>query len=228
MVGILSACPELRILRLQNMTFWNHELVHYEPVPLKHLEVLDVTGLKPDGFAVLLPILAPGPGELSLRVNLTSRDDDSEALTAFFLRSNIVRLFLQGWERRRFRLAQHLNPLKNLRVLVFDLNNDSEPMDGEQKLDVLIDPPNCDNAALCSSQWPQLRTLYLINGKISPDTVRSVVESCRIQKLRIASCHMDGLDEEVEQWFQSVVQDVRCDLGLDRRILVRDWYKHMW
>ena len=101
-------------------------------------------------------------------------------------------------------------------------------MDRDKKLDVLIDYPGCDNAALCSSQWPQLRTLYLINGQISPDTVQSVVESCRITKLRIASCYMDGLNEEVEQWLQPVVQDVKCDLGLDRRMLVRDWYKHMW
>lgn len=222
MAGVLTACPELRILRLQNMTFWNHEREYYEPVPLKHLEVLDITGLRSDGVAVFLPILTPGSGELSLRVNLTSHGDDGEALTAFFSRSNVIRLSLQGRGFYRDNISSHLSLLKNLRVLIFDLNNDTQPMDGDVKLNTIDDPPGCDSPSSCSSQWPQLRTLYLINGQISRDTIQRVVESCRIQKLRIASCYMDGLDEEVEQWLQPVVQDVRCELKLDRKILVRD------
>lgn len=67
-----------------------------------------------------------------------------------------------------------------------------------------------------------------MKGRIKLDTVRSVAESCRIQKLRVESCYMDGSDEEVEQGLQPVVQDVRCQSGLNRGVLVMEWYKHMW
>ncbi|KAF8595044.1 hypothetical protein BDV93DRAFT_528944 [Ceratobasidium sp. AG-I] len=228
MAAILLACPELRILRLQAMTAWNSERVYFEPVLLNHLEVLDLTGMRARGLEVFLPLITPGPGELSFRTNLAYDPEVEHAFQSFFSRSNVVRLFIQGAGADRDFIRGHITPLKNLRVLIFDLNLQADRRDGDDKLAALIDPQDSTGSTLCSSQWPQLRTLYLINGDINTERVRSVVESCRIQKLRIASCHMDRSDEEVEQWLQPVVEDVRCRLDVDRRMLVREWHKHMW
>ena len=152
MAAILSACPELRVLRLQAMTVWNYERVYFEPVPLNHLTMLDLMGMRARGLKVLLPILAPGPGELSLRTNMAYDLEVEQTPQSFFSHSYVVWLFIQGTSVDRDFIRRHITLLKDLRVLIFDLDLQAESHGGDAKLAALVELPDSTGLTLRSPQ----------------------------------------------------------------------------
>lgn len=223
MVTILSACPVLRVLQLVGINILEEHHATYDPVPLHKLEVLDVSGMMPGYLKTMLSIIDPEQCELSVRVNLQDTQEGIQDLQSFFGRSNIVRLFLHGSDKDLVGLAEHLASLQNLRVLLFDLNSNLQPSREEAKLSALADTLGNPTSTPC----PHLRTLYLINGELRSETVKTVVESCNIQKLRILSAYR-GTDEEIKQWPQWFTQDTKRQSDVDPKALVEDWYEHMW
>lgn len=232
MTNILSACPELRILVLQIMSIRTGSEVAYKLVPLNKLEVLDVIGMTSEGLQALLSILAPGPGELSVQIDMLSDVEGMQALQSFFARSNVVRLFLQCSGSSRERIQQHLLPLKNLRVLIFSLGAPENGLEGfipdDVTISALIDAPNDTESDRCSSLWPKLRTLYFVNAFSTVDIIKRAAQSCRISKLRTMLCDFDISKKEFEEQLHPVVPDVLYEAFSEDFDWDVEWWEHLW
>lgn len=222
--GILAACPELHVLQLHSIAIGSGMRDSDESIPLNRLEVFDVTGMPPQSLELLLPIIAPGPGELSVRVDIQYREASIQALRSLFSRSNIVRLFLQSYTSQHADVAEQLTPLNNLRVLLVDPNFPTQTSREDIKLNAFLEYLSRTDSRFC----PQLRTLYLINGKFSTEAVKKVVEARGIQRLRILSCYREEPEKDIDNWWQSFAPDMKRQLDVDLKALAEDWYEHMW
>lgn len=223
MVIILRACPELRILQLVGTSVLEELQASCDPVPLSKLEVLDLARMRSRSLKEIMPIIDPGPGELSVRVDFQDTEEGIQALQSFFSRSNVVRLCLHIFDLSQADLTGHLTLLSNLRVLLLDLGTSLDPSSQEWKLNALVDALGRPNSTIC----PHLRTLYLIGGEPRVEIVKRVVESCGIERLRILPLYR-AKGKEVERWSQPVAQDTKYQEHVDLKELVEDWYDHMW
>jgi hypothetical protein len=160
MLDVLSASPDLRILRLSQTSISQTPAASsLPPAYSRSLEVLDLMGMDSISLKNLLPLISPGTNALDTGFTLAHNLDGTlDALQPFLGRSLVVRLLSQGgpgWHQKLPFLFGHLPHLQHLCV---------------EELSSLLDECNSLNfmtsESNASGPWPlsicpELRTLKL-------------------------------------------------------------------
>ncbi|KAF8597647.1 hypothetical protein BDV93DRAFT_527244 [Ceratobasidium sp. AG-I] len=221
LLGVLSACPDLRVLCLSGISFEWQDNPHLIPVTLGALELLDIINISLDAIPMLLPFIFTGKSELSVRVNCLWPDarHEIEAITSFFRRSSVTRLFI--FEPDHFCISKYLKSLHDIRVLIIDF--DSKPGDRILEAITCCTDPEVDRP---SARCPKLQSLYLLNGALANSTVQAIVEVHTLRRLAFGACFLDPFEEELVHWLKPMVADVTCvkKMNLD---LHKNWYLYM-
>ncbi|KAG9085869.1 hypothetical protein FS749_004054 [Ceratobasidium sp. UAMH 11750] len=176
----LLGCPELRVLKLDTLTLskvsrnWLSK-----PLNLNVLERLEIVNMSPDPCLRLLPMLAPGPGELDLRLEVDVNSQNEGELISFFSRSNVTKFYFKVPLFEPVRM-DWMSAIPNLQMLVLDFNAQSHPNFRNSVLETLL----CSETS--TSRFPKLRTLWVIDYYVDIEILKRVVETCRIETLIIS------------------------------------------
>ncbi|KAG8709330.1 hypothetical protein FRC11_005631 [Ceratobasidium sp. 423] len=216
-LGVLSASPLLRTLKISDMAVLRCDQVPSEPVYLTELEHLELTGLTYESLDVFLPMVFPQSKDLSIRITLLSLEDNLvSAVQSFLNRTNVTRLFL-----RQDLIARCLPIIPNLRALVIDL--DEQPGDSCLSEFSYIDASNARRML----RYPKLDTLHLHSGSIPIEAIQAVIETHPlVQKLRFSACYIEPFEDELSYWLKPYVEDVQFTLRLDEATIF-DWCRLM-
>jgi hypothetical protein len=214
MLGILSACPQLQILQLYNMSILASDQNSLQPITLPELKVLDMSRLDSEGLHLLLPMIFPQSDELSVQVDLyASNSVTCPVVQSFLARTNVTRLYISH-PHGTDGITEYLSATQHLHTLILDLGSRS----GDASLEAITHPSesNVERTPLC----PKLHTMYLIKGSLGHQTVWEAVKAHPLmKKLIFASCTLEPSDEDEElvlrSQLKSVVKDVTYDLKLD-------------
>ncbi|KAF8597646.1 hypothetical protein BDV93DRAFT_527243 [Ceratobasidium sp. AG-I] len=218
-LGVLSACPDLRLLNLCMIRFRVPSGSHLTPVTLGALELLDLSGTDHDIASSLLPWISTGESELSLKVNCLWPDASHaiEAVVTFSKRSRVTRLFLI--QPNQF-TTRYLAPLHSLRVLILDFISGQSGKCPDAIMH-LVDLDESQRSARC----PKLQSLYLLNCSIDI-TVKATLEAHSLKRLTFGACKLAPSDEELLHSLRPIVEDVVCVKKLNPD-LSKNWYLYM-
>ncbi|KAG8724831.1 hypothetical protein FRC09_013531 [Ceratobasidium sp. 395] len=125
LVRILTASPKLAVLRLNGLEVTRTENIPQAiPVPLNHLQVLNLIDMSAVSLGRLLPLVAlPRPSSAELRVGLEVSTGLEKELKDFFSRSSITTLYCLSQSRGYDAWSSILAPLDSLRTLILDMNH---------------------------------------------------------------------------------------------------------
>ncbi|KAF8600709.1 hypothetical protein BDV93DRAFT_546207, partial [Ceratobasidium sp. AG-I] len=196
LLGILSACPDLRVFGLHGWANLKPEEYDSGPVLLKSLELLDITHIKEDGIAKLLPMLSFGQMELSVKFYTPDicTEDCVSAIQSLLTRANVTRLFIRMYN---FNVAPFLTHASDLRVLILDFQRDG----GDTALESMTLPADPRLAVR-----PELRSLYLLNGNVSKDVVKALAEAHSLKSLTFGNCSLWYLPDDTLQWLEPTIE----------------------
>ncbi|KAG8707362.1 hypothetical protein FRC08_000535 [Ceratobasidium sp. 394] len=135
--------------------------------------------MSPDPCLRLLPMLAPGPGELDLRLEVDVNSQNEGELISFFSRSNVTKFYFKVPLFEPVRM-DWMSAIPNLQMLVLDFNAQSHPNFRNSVLETLL----CSETS--TSRFPKLRTLWVIDYYVDIEILKRVVETCRIETLIIS------------------------------------------
>ncbi|KAG8743492.1 hypothetical protein FRC10_011965 [Ceratobasidium sp. 414] len=205
---LLSESPGLRVLRLENLQMDSSQDIPHVEFKLNGLERLDLVKLSPDPCSTLLPMLNPGPGELSLRLEAPVDSTNVEAVLAFLGRSNVTKLYTVTY-RDWFQAAACFATITDLRMLAIDFVF-SSVHNCNTFFEALLPLPDPPTSSTC--RWPNLRALWLIDGKPGVNNIKEVVEAYRIQTMIVS------LPSDQSRWpagaeLQPLVQNMIVEAG---------------
>ncbi|KAF8595034.1 hypothetical protein BDV93DRAFT_611595 [Ceratobasidium sp. AG-I] len=198
LLDVLSACPDLRVFGLHGWARLKSEEYHSGPVLLKSLELLDITDIKEDGIATLLPMLSFGQMELSVKFYTPDicTEDCVSAIQSLLTRANVTRLFIRMYN---YNITPFLTHATNLRVLILDLQRDGS----NTALESMTLPTNPRLAVR-----PELRSLYLLNGNVSKDVVKALAEAHSLKSLTFGNCSLWYLPDDTLQWLEPTIEQL--------------------
>ncbi|KAG9106284.1 hypothetical protein FRC07_008888 [Ceratobasidium sp. 392] len=181
LAAVLEASPRLRILKLADIVIRDGGS-HPTLVRLEYLQKLDLRRLPTSHLCTLLEIIRPGRAELNASLKLNDELHTIHVASAFFQRSNITTLFVDGYSCRYY-LPHLLRIPPNLQQLVlysYDITRSEFP-------DLAETTFQADIPIL----WPNLRALKLVECRLDASILYELVDSHRICKLRMWRCYLD-------------------------------------
>ncbi|QRV99724.1 F-box-like protein [Ceratobasidium sp. AG-Ba] len=218
---IFTASPGLRFLRLYQLSIKTDPAEGViSPQNLDALHTLEIIGLLKTSMPDFFDLFRAYMTELSLAMG--SRVIDKLAINRAILPSNITSLYLKtysgGYEPG---IGRHLMslPLRNLRILTFEYIHCAGPYWRNSFFNELLPTP----AGLSSnfiSQWPHLHTLRIVDGPLTPDPIRQIIELYGIQTLVLSGVELCG--EGCREILQASVSKLVVEGGVDMNFL--DWY----
>ncbi|KAG9090830.1 hypothetical protein FS749_000261 [Ceratobasidium sp. UAMH 11750] len=186
----LDASPDLRILKLEMLDMG---LDRYSPpreIELNVLERLDLVKLSRDPCSRLLPLLKPGPGELSLRLEAPINSTNAEAVRSFLDRSNVTKLYIKAPYPDWSLAVDCFATINDLRMLVVDFNEfPFNECDAFLKALLLLRDPSTSS----TSRWPNLRTLWLIEGAFDFADIKNTIKGCHVRTLILSLVSSDWM-----------------------------------
>ncbi|KAG8717942.1 hypothetical protein FRC09_013411 [Ceratobasidium sp. 395] len=178
---VLEASPRLRILRLADITIRDGE-PHPTLVRLEDLQELDLRKVSTADLCALLDIIRPGRKELNVSMRLDDRPPTIQVVTAFFQRSNITGLFINGHS-----CGYHLPHLLRISSNLHQLGLESYDIT-ESEFPHLIDASSQANAP---PLWPNLRSFNLIGCRLDASILYEIAASYQLCKIRMWRCYLD-------------------------------------
>ncbi|KAG9101269.1 hypothetical protein FRC06_003231 [Ceratobasidium sp. 370] len=149
-------------------------------IELNALERLDLVELSPDPCSTLLPVINPGSGELSLRLEAPIDPTNAGPVLSFLNRSNVTKLYIKAYYNW-FSAVDCFATINDLRVLAIDFNGIT-PGDCNAILKALLPEPSKRS----TRRWPNLHTLWLIEGAVELDIIKNVVEAYHLRTLTLS------------------------------------------
>ncbi|KAG8738919.1 hypothetical protein FRC10_006388 [Ceratobasidium sp. 414] len=225
---ILSVCPNLKALKMS--TFGIRHVVEedysFQPITLEKLEILDVRHMGSDPYLSLFPLIASGPGELSLRTSTNFNQDNTGSALSFFTRLNISKLYISidpAEHTEAFFLC--LASIRAPRALAMDFLM-YPSRDFNATLETWLLPPEPDSMR-GSRGWGNfhLHTLWLVGGAFSIDCIKHVVVAHSIRKLiftKVEEPSENELRDEIGPFVEEII--IESDLG---QAGIDDWYYRM-
>ncbi|QRV80370.1 hypothetical protein RhiJN_08385 [Ceratobasidium sp. AG-Ba] len=211
MLEILTACPELRSLKLVGINIIKSHEPNLEPVALNQLEVftLDAGEVVQDGDTThILPLIAGGSSSLSVAFMVEIRHLTPEFISIihlFLARSNVKTLHIRGRFGYTIPLTPALTRIPQLQRLAFDYCDVSS----DDALANFISL-NTNKSGETLDPWPQLQELYLIDYNGTDTDMQRLISLHSIQTLRFYWHEEEGskLSPELMQTLQRTVVNV--------------------
>ncbi|KAG8715911.1 hypothetical protein FRC09_016196 [Ceratobasidium sp. 395] len=178
---VLEASPRLRVLRLADITIRAGES-HHTLVRLEDLQELDLGKISTADLRSLLDIIRSGRKELSTSMRLDDQPPTIQVVTAFFQRSNITRLFING-HSCGYHLPHLLRIASNLHQLAlenYDITDSEFPH-----------LTGATSRANVPPLWPNLRSFNLIGCRLDASILYEIAASHQLYKIRMWRCHLD-------------------------------------
>ncbi|KAG9096660.1 hypothetical protein FRC06_008445 [Ceratobasidium sp. 370] len=175
----LWKCPELRVLKLEEVYLSDRTKDSTLTAELDKLERLEIIDVHPDPCSYLLPGLVPGARELSLRLETEVDSGNEDKLVSFLYRSNVTKLYFKLRQLWNVRL-DWMTAARNLRMLVLDFPRESKRDSCNSILETLI------SSETSTSRFPKLRTLWVIEFNLDIEVLKRFVETFRIETLIIS------------------------------------------
>ncbi|QRV94863.1 hypothetical protein RhiJN_22881 [Ceratobasidium sp. AG-Ba] len=219
MLEILTACPELRSLKLVAVNIIKSDEPNLAPVALNQLEVFTLDageGFRNGDTTYILPLIIGGSASLSVTFMIDIRHLTPEFISIihlFLARSNVKTLHIRGRFGDTIPLTPALTRIPKLQRLAFDYCDVSSD-DALTKFISL----NTDNSGETLDPWPQLQELYLIDYDGTDTDMQRLVSLHSIQTLRFYWYEEEGSkpSPEIMQALQKTVANVTSyELGLD-------------
>ncbi|KAG8683345.1 hypothetical protein FRC11_013680, partial [Ceratobasidium sp. 423] len=175
-------------------------------VYLAELEELNLRRMKPNQHENFLPLLLPGRKPLSLSIQVLKPSETglfSTTVLDFLNRSNVVALYIQGYDFPRLPLEKLLmDPSVNVRILsleALELKEMTSPMSPDQPHLVRLD------------------CLNLMSSIFKMETLRELVNFCPIQVLKL----INGAKEpEILDELATIFPMVKC---MDSSAPIEEW-----
>ncbi|KAG8733093.1 hypothetical protein FRC10_000423 [Ceratobasidium sp. 414] len=176
----LSKCPELRVLKLDSLVLAGQNVNWNLAVRLDKLERLEIIDVSPDQCFRLLPMLAPGAGELSLRLETRVGSWNEDKLVSFLNRSNVTKLYFKVPLGDSVQM-DWIAAVPNLQMLVLDFHGESDSKFRNSVLETLLP------SETSTPRFPKLRTLWVIDfNYFDVEVLERVIKTCRIETLIIS------------------------------------------
>jgi hypothetical protein len=215
-LGVLAACPQLKILQLYNMSIRAGDQDDLQPMDLPELKVLDLSRLDSEGVCLLLPMIHPQSEDFGVRVDLHADSITASVVQSFLARTSVTVLFI-AHPPSSDGITEYLSATQNLHTLILDMG--SEP--GDDLLEAITHPSESDAERI--SICPKLHTLYLIQGLLQHTTVQAAVRAHPlIKKVVFATCCLEPADEELRSRIKSMVKEMK-DIKMDGGMST-SWY----
>ncbi|KAG9080707.1 hypothetical protein FRC06_006234 [Ceratobasidium sp. 370] len=212
MAHILSACPNLRVLKIskfgiRHMAEDDHS---FQPVTLEKLEILDVQHMGSDPYLSLFPMIAPGPGKLTLRTSTNFNHDNAKHALAFFAQSNISTLYITTDPAKRTEaFFQCLASIRAPRAVAMDfLTYPLADFNGTLEAWLLPQEPESMRGAC---RWGNLHTLWLVGGAFNINYIKDVVVAYSIRKLiltKIKKPSENELRDEIGPFVEEMIVEM--------------------
>ncbi|KAG8739577.1 hypothetical protein FRC12_016269 [Ceratobasidium sp. 428] len=178
---VLEASPRLRVFRPADIAIRDGER-HPTLVRLEDLQELDLEKISTADLCALLDIIRPGREELNVSMRLDDRPPTIQVVTAFFQRSNITGLFINGYSCG-YHLPHLLRIPANLHQLVLESYDITE-----------FEFPHLTDAssrASVPSLWSNLRSFNLIGCRLDASVLYEIAASHQLCKIRMWRCYLD-------------------------------------
>ncbi|KAG8707361.1 hypothetical protein FRC08_000534 [Ceratobasidium sp. 394] len=211
----INSSPGLRTLKLDTLKMLDDPIpATVKPTKLDALERLELINLTPDPCSRLLPLLVPGPGELSLRLEAEVNPQNVDMVVSFLKRSNVTKLYLKISSNETL-AVDWLASVPNLRMLVLDFAGSSYDICGSV-LNTLV------YLSESSTGWcPKLRTLWLIEFCLGIEDLKRIVEKCGIRALILSV--FGSLNGSLRKDILPLVHKVISERVLPNSVIA-EWY----
>ncbi|KAG8741570.1 hypothetical protein FRC10_002695 [Ceratobasidium sp. 414] len=215
---LLSQSPGLRVLKLEKLQMNSSQVVPHVELKLDALEKLDLVELSPDPCSTLLPMLNPGPGELSLRLEAPINPENAEAVRAFLERSNVTKLFTKLYPGCS-EAADCFATISDLHMLVIDFRG-GFASNCNTFLEALLPLPDPSTGSMC--RWPSLRALWLIDGVAGTNSIKGIIKAYHIRTVILSLLKHHRLDSTVSAELEPLVWNMILEVDLPI-IVIADW-----
>ncbi|QRV89077.1 FAD-binding domain protein [Ceratobasidium sp. AG-Ba] len=183
--ALLPRFPQLQVLKLETIEPDCSNQLEVRTLSLYSLERLELIKLPPNLCLYLLRAIYPGPGKLSLRLEIPVDHSNVDVLHSFLARSNVTRLYLkpQGdWSLG----TDCVGTIVNLEKLVIDLDG-VKLYEYNQVIRALLPIPDDTVSSATERRWPELYMLWMIKGFASAKLMKEVAQAYNIRNLIISS-----------------------------------------